>query len=144
MLATYRKHCANPSMPGQLILPECLKLLPLFVNCILRSDAISGSQELTPDDRSWTMFTMMTMSVESSVHYFYPKLIPIAGPEANTEKYLPIRCTQEKLREDSAYILGTIVFSFSGLVLNNTVVLIPMLLFSQKMEFTYFCGSELT
>lgn len=48
MLATYRKHCANPSMPGQLILPECLKLLPLYANCVLRSDAVAGTAELTP------------------------------------------------------------------------------------------------
>ena len=109
MLATYRKHCANPSMPGQLILPECLKLLPLFVNCILRSDAISGSQELTPDDRSWTMYTMMTMAVEASVHYFYPKLTPIAGPGVEPDNLAPIRCTQEKLRADSAYIFGNLL-----------------------------------
>jgi len=106
MLATYRKHCANPSMPGQLILPECLKLLPLFVNCVLKCDAISGNSELTPDDRSWLMFSVMTMGVRASVHYFYPKLIPIAGPNANLDNPVPLRCSQEKLREDSAYVLG--------------------------------------
>ncbi|KAJ9591698.1 hypothetical protein L9F63_001785, partial [Diploptera punctata] len=42
MLACYRKNCASPSSSGQLILPECMKLLPLYVNCILKSDAISG------------------------------------------------------------------------------------------------------
>jgi len=113
MLATYRKHCANPSMPGQLILPECLKLLPLYVNCILRSDAIAGTSELTPDDRSWLMFTVMTMNVETSVHHFYPKLYPIAGPNYDTnENPLPVRCTQEKLREDSAYLLENGIYLF--------------------------------
>ncbi|XP_026681525.1 collagen alpha-1(III) chain, partial [Diaphorina citri] len=33
ILSTYRKNCASPgSSLGQLILPECLKLLPLYVN----------------------------------------------------------------------------------------------------------------
>jgi protein transport protein SEC24 len=42
MLACYRKNCASPTSAGQLILPECMKLLPLYVNCILKSDAVSG------------------------------------------------------------------------------------------------------
>jgi len=42
ILATYRKHCASPSSAGQLILPECMKLMPLYVNCLIKSDAMSG------------------------------------------------------------------------------------------------------
>ena len=30
VLHTYRRHCATASNPGQLILPEALKLLPLY------------------------------------------------------------------------------------------------------------------
>lgn len=107
MLATYRKHCANPSMPGQLILPECLKLLPLYINCVLRSDAVAGTSEITPDDRSWLMYTTMTMGVANTVHYFYPKLIPIAGPTGCVDEPHPVRCSRDKLSEDSAFILGT-------------------------------------
>lgn len=47
ILAAYRKHCASPSSAGQLILPECMKLLPLYVNCLLKSDAISGGKLLS-------------------------------------------------------------------------------------------------
>lgn len=42
ILAAYRKHCASPTSAGQLILPECMKLLPLYINSLLKSDAISG------------------------------------------------------------------------------------------------------
>lgn len=42
ILACYRKNCASPSSAGQLILPECMKLLPLYMNCLLKSDALSG------------------------------------------------------------------------------------------------------
>lgn len=49
MLANYRKNCATPSSAGQLILPECMKLLPLYVNCLLKSDAISGGMLLYID-----------------------------------------------------------------------------------------------
>lgn len=44
ILACYRRLCASPSSPGQLILPECMKLLPLYMNCLLKSDAISGGE----------------------------------------------------------------------------------------------------
>ena len=44
VLASYRKNCASPSSAGQLILPECMKLLPLYANCILRADAVCGGQ----------------------------------------------------------------------------------------------------
>lgn len=55
ILACYRKLCANPSSPGQLILPECMKLLPLYVNCLLKSDAISGGKFLLFDSE-WKKF----------------------------------------------------------------------------------------
>lgn len=42
MLATYREKCSEQAPLGQLILPECLKLLPLYANCITKSDALSG------------------------------------------------------------------------------------------------------
>lgn len=47
MLACYRKQCSSQSPPGQLILPESLKLLPMYVNCMLKSDALL-SRELAP------------------------------------------------------------------------------------------------
>jgi protein transport protein SEC24 len=38
MLAVYRKHCASTSSPGQLILPEALKLLPVYMNALMKTD----------------------------------------------------------------------------------------------------------
>jgi len=42
ILACYRKNCASPSSAGQLILPECMKLLPLYGNCVIKNDGIQG------------------------------------------------------------------------------------------------------
>ena len=42
VLATYRERCSEQAPLGQLILPECLKLLPLYINCVIKSDALSG------------------------------------------------------------------------------------------------------
>lgn len=49
-LTAYRRHCASPSSAGQLVLPESMKLLPLYTSCMLRSDAIAGG--------NWTTFAL--------------------------------------------------------------------------------------
>lgn len=109
ILATYRKNCASPSSAGQLILPECMKLLPLYVNCLLKSDALSGGSDMTVDDRSFVMQAVMIMDIPTSVNYFYPRLIPLHDLDASNEPVTlpsPIRCTIEKMNEQGVYILG--------------------------------------
>lgn len=41
MLHAYRKHCAANSSPGQLILPESLKLLPLYLSALFKTAAFA-------------------------------------------------------------------------------------------------------
>ena len=53
ILACYRKNYASFSSPGQLILPECMKLLPLYVNGLLNCDALSGGPDMTVDVVDW-------------------------------------------------------------------------------------------
>ena len=74
ILACYRKNCASPSSPGQLILPECMKLLPLYINCLLNCDALSGGSDMSIDDRTFNMFAVCsswTMPVLKRFVYFY-------------------------------------------------------------------------
>jgi protein transport protein SEC24 len=44
ILACYRRNCTNAPAKGQFILPETLKLLPLFANSLLKSDPICGGE----------------------------------------------------------------------------------------------------
>ena len=44
ILATYRERCSESAPAGQLILPECLKLLPLYTNCLIKHDALAGGE----------------------------------------------------------------------------------------------------
>ncbi|KAK7071405.1 Protein transport protein Sec24C, partial [Halocaridina rubra] len=81
ILACYRKNCASPSSAGQLILPEMMKLLPLYINCLNRCDAVSGGQDITCDERSLQMYTLTAMTVDMSVVYFYPRLIPLSDDD---------------------------------------------------------------
>merc|ERR1712180_228365 len=121
ILACYRKNCASPSSAGQLILPECMKLLPLYTNCLMKSDALSGGSDLGCDDRAFHMSTVSSMDVASSLVYFYPRLIPLhtVNPE---ETGIPeqIRCTMEKVRDEGVYLLenGIHVLLFVGLAVD--------------------------
>lgn len=112
ILATYRKNCASPSSAGQLILPECMKLLPLYVNCLLKSDALSGGSDMTIDDRAYVMQEVMIMDIPTSVNYFYPRLIPLIDLDPSQEPVQipsPIRCTVDKMNEQGVYILGKLL-----------------------------------
>ncbi|KAL7043785.1 hypothetical protein ACKWTF_001663 [Chironomus riparius] len=113
ILACYRKHCASPTSAGQLILPECLKLLPLYISCLLKNDAFSGGSDITLDDRSYAMYFVCTMDLPTSVIFFYPRLIPIHNVVAE-ENTIPaaIRCTIDKMSDDGAYILDNGVYMF--------------------------------
>jgi protein transport protein SEC24 len=43
ILACYRKYCAQTTAAGQLILPEALKLLPVYIASLIKSDVLTGS-----------------------------------------------------------------------------------------------------
>lgn len=106
ILACYRKNCASPSSAGQLILPELMKLLPLYINCLSKSDAMSGGQDLTCDERSLQMYLLMAMSVDASVVYYYPRLIPLLDDDPqNTGVPAPLRTSYDKLRPDGVFLL---------------------------------------
>lgn len=120
ILACYRKNCASPTSAGQLILPECMKLLPLYVSCMMKNDALSGGSDMSCDDRSYVMQFVQIMDLPTSVFYFYPRLIPIHDVNPNDDDIpAPIRCTMEKLSDDGAYILenGIHMFIWIGLSL---------------------------
>ncbi|KAL6439948.1 hypothetical protein ACFW04_002958 [Cataglyphis niger] len=113
MLAVYRKHCATPSSAGQLILPECMKLLPLYINCLLKSDALSGGADMTIDDRSYVMQTVATMPISISIAYTYPRLFPLHDVDPQDTELPPmLRCSIDKFSDDGAYLLENTIHMF--------------------------------
>ncbi|OWF45631.1 protein transport protein Sec24C-like isoform X2 [Mizuhopecten yessoensis] len=117
ILACYRKSCASPSSAGQLILPECMKLLPLYSNCIIKSDGLQGGSEISTDDRSYLMHLISAMDVKSSHVFFYPRLMPLHNLEKSAAK-MPrsIRCSAERLQDNGVYLLenGISMFMWIG------------------------------
>ena len=63
----HRKNCASPSSAGQLILPECMKLLPLYTNCLMKSDALSGGRLVYGLSLQWLFFLFTLLELTSLI-----------------------------------------------------------------------------
>jgi len=78
ILTAYRKHCAQPgSSLGQLILPEALKLLPVYLTGALKCDAIDGGPEMMVDDKALAQLRLLGAHPSLSQVTLYPKLLCI-------------------------------------------------------------------
>ncbi|KAI6173840.1 Sec23/Sec24 trunk domain-containing protein [Aphelenchoides besseyi] len=122
ILAAYREKCSENSPIGQLILPECLKLLPLMGNCIAKCEALSGGSEITVDDRAWMMSLIPSMRVDEAIRLLYPNVLPLTelkleSPEQQLDFPTPVRASIEFLQQNEAYIIenGLLCFVWVGI-----------------------------
>ncbi|NXG77330.1 SC24C protein, partial [Baryphthengus martii] len=117
ILACYRKNCASPSSAGQLILPECMKLLPVYLNCVLKSDVLQPGPEVTTDDRAYIRQLVTSMDVAETNVFFYPRLLPLTKADVDSDA-LPaaIRNSEERLSKGDIYLLenGLNIFVWVG------------------------------
>ncbi|CAK8671061.1 unnamed protein product [Clavelina lepadiformis] len=123
ILAMYRKHVASPSSPGQLILPECMKLLPVYLNCLLKNDAIHSSHDISTDDRAYLRQLILSMDVDETQLFFYPKLLPLLQSTTNDDGIpLAVRCSEDKLQDNQVFILenGVSMFLWIGQAVDPT------------------------
>ncbi|XP_028916148.1 protein transport protein Sec24C isoform X2 [Ornithorhynchus anatinus] len=125
ILACYRKNCASPSSAGQLILPECMKLLPVYLNCVLKSDVLQPGAELTTDDRAYVRQLVTSMDVAETNVFFYPRLLPLMKISLENEAEPPaIRASEERLCKGDVYLLenGLNLFIWVGANVQQNVV----------------------
>jgi protein transport protein SEC24 len=100
--------------PGQLLLPDSLKLLPLLLAGGLRSSACRNSSAIeTPlDERVAVGAALVSAPIEAIVSYMCPEAAMVYSPGCVTEE-MP-RVTQfsvETLRVDCIYLLDFALFS---------------------------------
>ncbi|KAI9263361.1 hypothetical protein BDA99DRAFT_65660 [Phascolomyces articulosus] len=77
ILAAYRKHCAASASPGQLILPESFKVLPVYTLGLKKCAALRKDTNLNIDFRVYNMRKLKSIGVGRTVQWFYPRMIPI-------------------------------------------------------------------
>ncbi|XP_021573684.1 protein transport protein Sec24C [Carlito syrichta] len=125
ILACYRKNCASPSSAGQLILPECMKLLPVYLNCVLKSDVLQPGAEVTTDDRAYVRQLVTSMDVAETNVFFYPRLLPLTkSPIESTAEPPAVRASEERLSNGDIYLLenGLNLFLWVGASVQQGVV----------------------
>ncbi|KFQ64193.1 Protein transport protein Sec24C, partial [Phaethon lepturus] len=125
ILACYRKNCASPSSAGQLILPECMKLLPVYLNCVLKSDVLQPGLEVTTDDRAYIRQLVTSMDVAETNVFFYPRLLPLTKADVDGDS-LPaaIRNSEERLSKGDIYLLenGLNIFVWVGVNVQQALI----------------------
>uniref|UniRef100_A0A8C9VGQ0 Protein transport protein Sec24C-like n=1 Tax=Scleropages formosus TaxID=113540 RepID=A0A8C9VGQ0_SCLFO len=106
ILACYRKNCASPSSAGQLILPECMKLLPVYLNCVLKSDVLHPGADVSLDERAYLRQLVSCMDVAESHVFFYPRLLPLQKLDLESEALpVAVRDSEERLSKGGVYLL---------------------------------------
>ncbi|XP_054162584.1 protein transport protein Sec24C-like [Oppia nitens] len=105
ILTAYRRHCAQPgSSLGQLILPEALKLLPMYICGALKCDAIDGGPEMTPDDKAYSQIKLIGAPLSLSQVILYPQLLKIECDDSSGQlRATQIRCSTHKIMDTKAF-----------------------------------------
>ncbi|XP_057528262.1 protein transport protein SEC24 B-like [Amaranthus tricolor] len=75
ILHSYRKFCSTVQSSGQLILPEALKLLPLYTLASTKSIGLRTDGRL--DDRSFWMTYVSSVSAPLAIPWVYPRMIAV-------------------------------------------------------------------
>ena len=84
----YRVHCATNSNPGQLILPESLKLLPLLINSLIKREIFRQASNIKPDERMRDYIRLNTLTPLAINNWLYPKIYPIHNIYENKDSII--------------------------------------------------------
>ncbi|XP_061769503.1 protein transport protein Sec24D [Nerophis ophidion] len=117
MLACYRKNCASTSVASQLIMPDAMKVFPVYMNSLMKTAPLTASTELSTDDRAHQRLSVMAMGVEDTQLLLYPRFIPLHDMDVTNEALpAPLRCTEERLADTGVFLLenGHYMFLWLG------------------------------
>uniref|UniRef100_A0A8D0GUA4 SEC24 homolog D, COPII coat complex component n=1 Tax=Sphenodon punctatus TaxID=8508 RepID=A0A8D0GUA4_SPHPU len=119
MLACYRKNCASPSAVSQLILPDAMKVLPVYMNSLLKNCVLVGRPEIPMDERAFHRQAILAMDVADSQLFFYPQLLPVHTTDAKSDAFpSAVRCSEERLSEGGVFFLADGLHMFLWLGVN--------------------------
>jgi len=131
ILYSYRTNCRRGSRATELVLPESLRLLPMFTMSLLKHKLVQD--RIDPDERVAHLLTSLTMPCDIAIPYVYPYMYPMhhlrtedctIRSETNQIQW-PRTCplSNESLKADGLYLLSTglEIFLVWGEKLSETV-----------------------
>jgi len=77
MLTNYRNLCANQTNPAQLVLPETLTLLPLYLLSGLKKPALKMLTQTSVDQKLAQTQAILAMSMEQLSYQMYPRIYKV-------------------------------------------------------------------
>eukprot|EP00163_Fabomonas_tropica_P002041 TRINITY_DN11529_c0_g1_i1.p1 TRINITY_DN11529_c0_g1~~TRINITY_DN11529_c0_g1_i1.p1 ORF type:complete len:568 (+),score=153.45 TRINITY_DN11529_c0_g1_i1:227-1705(+) len=122
-LSVYRKLCASNSAPGQLILPEGLKLLPLYTSALVKNLLLRKGNDIKADMRCFQANLFASLPIAETVHLIHPRMYALhdMAPDVGTTSdsgvtLLPpiVNLSSEKIADNGAYLCvnGQVAFLF--------------------------------
>ncbi|CAI9293190.1 unnamed protein product [Lactuca saligna] len=107
ILHSYRKFCATVSSSGQLILPEALKLLPLYTLALIKSIGLRSDGRI--DERSFWINYVLPLSTQLAIPLVYPRMISVhdLNSKETDGSVIPhaIPLCSEHVSDDGIYLL---------------------------------------
>ncbi|KAM9744591.1 LOW QUALITY PROTEIN: protein transport protein Sec24C [Menidia menidia] len=101
-LASYRKHCCSSSVSsGQLVLPQYLRALPVYVNSLRKSEVLLPGLRSSVHQRLQQHSQVLGLDLPSTVTHFYPRLLPWRPPPSGEE----LRCSASSLEPRGLYLV---------------------------------------
>ncbi|KAL9258600.1 transport protein SEC24 C-like protein [Drosera capensis] len=126
ILHSYRKFCATVSSSGQLILPEALKLLPLYTLALIKSTGLRTEGRI--DDRSFWINYVSSLSAPLAVPLVYPRMISVHDLlSKETDGAIippPTPLSSEHVSDEGVYLLenGIDALIYLGSAVNPQIV----------------------
>lgn len=74
ILTAYRKFSPSTTSSGYLVLPESLKLYPVYALSLLKSNAFNGYFDISIDKRIYEIHRIKQMTTETMATYIYPRI----------------------------------------------------------------------
>lgn len=109
-LACYRKHCCSASVSaGQLVLPQCLRALPVYINSLRKSEVLLPGLRSSVHQRLQQRCQVLNMDPSSTALHFYPQLLPLrltvdsSDPSKLEEA---VRCCSASLDAEGLYLVN--------------------------------------
>jgi len=111
MLHAYRINCASTTAAGQLILPEALKLLPLYAGAIRKFPCFRTGSDFRADEKVATWIRLLSMPLAQSSLIVYPRVFPVAP--------LPERAGRDTGVGDNVTLPATLAASHERIASDN-------------------------
>ncbi|KAL6114841.1 uncharacterized protein ACO6RY_05514 [Pungitius sinensis] len=110
-LASYRKHCCSASVSaGQLVLPQYLRALPVYINGLRKSEVLLPGLRSSVHQRLQQRCQVLAMDAAATSAHFYPLLLPLplsvdAASSSSAAPGEALRCCAASMEPGRLYLV---------------------------------------